>query len=193
MDVLGLGIHHFWWNEYFCRIPGSYRYNFGTCGNRVSTTFWFATIPSLDLAFCALVLPFFTWLSGRLPCVAVCYSVLQCEFVVSVVLRCLYLTFGTSGCLLCCPVACSVIQCVLVRCSWYLLLQWWCCVIKSLCVLLCCPFASDCPVACHVLQCVTVCCSLNSLFQWYCWSSPRILCIQVAIYAVLSRAVCCSV
>ena len=27
----------------------SHRYNFGTCGNRVSTTFWFDTVPSARL------------------------------------------------------------------------------------------------------------------------------------------------
>jgi len=45
LDVLESGIHHFWWKEYFSRTPGSYRYNFGTCANRISTTFWFATFP----------------------------------------------------------------------------------------------------------------------------------------------------
>jgi len=51
LDVLRLGIHHFWWKQYFSRTPGSYRYNFGTCGNRISTMFWFATIPSLEASF----------------------------------------------------------------------------------------------------------------------------------------------
>jgi len=173
-------------------------YNFGTCGNRISTTFWFATIPSLDLAFCALVLPFITWLSGRLPCVAMCYSVLQCEFVVPVVLRCLHFAFGTSGCLLCCPVACSVIQCVIVWCSWNLLLQWCCCVFKSLCVLRCCPFTRDCPVACHVLQCVTVCYSvlqcelvvsviLQCLHLVFCASK-----LQFMLYCRVQRVAVCN-
>jgi hypothetical protein len=45
LDVLGLGIHHFWWKEYFSRTPGSYRYNFGTCGNRICTTNWFTPSP----------------------------------------------------------------------------------------------------------------------------------------------------
>jgi len=42
LDVLGLEIHHFWWMGYFSRTPGSYRYSFCTCGNRISTTIWFA-------------------------------------------------------------------------------------------------------------------------------------------------------
>jgi len=46
LEVLRLGIHHFWWKKYFPRIPGSCRYNFGTCWNKISTTNWFATIPS---------------------------------------------------------------------------------------------------------------------------------------------------
>jgi len=52
LDVLGLEIHHFWWKEYFSRIPGSYRYNFCTCGNWFFTTFWFSTIPSLKPLVC---------------------------------------------------------------------------------------------------------------------------------------------
>ena len=42
LDMLGWEIHHFWWKEYF----PLWKYNWyrGTCGNRISTRFWVASL-----------------------------------------------------------------------------------------------------------------------------------------------------
>jgi len=50
LDMLGLVIHHFWWKEYFTFSQVQFWY-YATCGNRISTMFWFATIPSPNPIF----------------------------------------------------------------------------------------------------------------------------------------------
>jgi len=45
---LGWEIHHFWWKEYFPFSQVQFSRYQGTCGNKTSTSFWVASIPSLE-------------------------------------------------------------------------------------------------------------------------------------------------
>ena len=132
----------FWWKKYFSRTPGFYRYNFGTCGNRISTTFWFAFMPSVGSSslqtghgisksisglknrdsqkfevtgasvLCCAVVSWSVW-----RCAAMCYRFIFCDGVQFVpVILIIYFVAVWCSLQQCVAVCCSVRQYVAVIC-----------------------------------------------------------------------------
>jgi len=101
----------------------------------------------LHFTLCALLLTLFKLLSGRLPCVAVRYNVLQCEFVVAAVLQCLLRIVVALFAVASLAICCGALQCVQCAAVCRSVLQ---CEVGV-------PVLLQSLAACHVVQCVPVC------------------------------------
>ena len=113
-----------------------------------------------------------------------CVYMKQCVYEMAPfrVSKCIYVKFCTScwwlgrhrWCVAVCAECCSVLQCVAVCCSVFVIVFWYITCHNSVlqCVAVCCSVLQCDAVCCSVLQCVAVCCSVwqcvcNSLLVYY--------------------------